>query len=95
MGGVFLSGGPLLLLVPPLAYSMTMRMEAIRSFETSVVFRRNAWRYISEDWNILSYRCEEIKSKKVIGILICLCGLTFRSVEMLEVIQHETKMTVF
>jgi hypothetical protein len=31
------------------AYSSTLKMEAVRSCETSVDFRRTAWRYVSED----------------------------------------------
>jgi hypothetical protein len=44
---------PALTLVPCSAYSSTMKMEAICSFETSVDFQRTTRRYIPEDTILL------------------------------------------
>jgi hypothetical protein len=46
------------------AYSSTLKMEVIRSSETSVDFQRTTGRYIPEDSTLHSHRCEHFKSYK-------------------------------
>jgi hypothetical protein len=55
---------PALTLVSCSAYFSTLKMEAIRSSETSVDSQRTTWRYIPEDGTVLNYRCENLKSYK-------------------------------
>jgi hypothetical protein len=45
-------------------YYSTLKMEAIRSSETSVDFQRTTLRYIPEDGTHHSHRCENLKSYK-------------------------------
>jgi hypothetical protein len=47
------------------AYSSTLKMEAICSFETSVEFQRTTRRYIPEDSTLHNHRCETLKSYTV------------------------------
>jgi hypothetical protein len=49
----------------------TLKMEAIRSSETSV-HKPTARRYITEDGNIHNYRCENLKSYKDLFISCCI-----------------------
>jgi hypothetical protein len=50
------------MLVSRLAYSSTLKMEAICSSETSVDVHRNARRYIPEDRALHNHRCNNLKS---------------------------------
>jgi hypothetical protein len=50
------------MLVSCLVYSSTMELEATRSSETSVDFRRTRRRYIPEDRTIHNHRCENLIS---------------------------------
>jgi hypothetical protein len=62
---VFLTGGSvcchLLTLVPRSRIFFTLKMEAIRSSETSV-HTRSTWRHIPEDGILHSHHCEILKS---------------------------------
>jgi hypothetical protein len=49
------------LLTPCLAFSSTLKMEAISSSETSVDFHRATRRYIPEDIILHDHRCENLK----------------------------------
>jgi hypothetical protein len=49
-------------LVSYLAYSTTLKMEAIYSSETSVDFQQTTRRYIPEDRTIHNQRCENLTS---------------------------------
>jgi hypothetical protein len=49
-------------LVYCLTYSLTLKMEATYSSETSTNFQRTTRRYIPEDKNLLYHRCEKLKS---------------------------------
>jgi hypothetical protein len=53
---------PTLTLVPCSAYSVTLKMEAIYSSETSVYFQRTTWCYIPEDRTLHNHSCENLKS---------------------------------
>jgi hypothetical protein len=48
-----------------LADFSTLKMEAIRSSETSVHFRRSTRRHIPEDGILHSHHCENLKSYKI------------------------------
>jgi hypothetical protein len=50
------------MLVSCLAYSSTLKMEAIRPSETSDDFHRITRRFISEDKTLHSDRCENLQS---------------------------------
>jgi hypothetical protein len=50
------------MLVSWVAYSSTLKMEAICSSETSVDTQRTTRRYISEDSTLHDHRCENLKS---------------------------------
>jgi hypothetical protein len=49
-------------LVSYLAYSSTLKMEAICSSEISVGFQRTTRRYLPEDGTLHNHRCENLKS---------------------------------
>jgi hypothetical protein len=49
-------------LVSCLAYSSTLKIEAIYSYETLVEFQRDTWRYIPEDITLHNHRCENLTS---------------------------------
>jgi hypothetical protein len=53
-----------LALVSCSAYSSTLKMEAIFSFETSVDFQRTTQRYIPGGSTLHNHRCENLKSYK-------------------------------
>jgi hypothetical protein len=53
-------------LVSCLAYSSTLKMEAILSSETSVEFYQTARRYASKDRSLHSHRCENLIANKII-----------------------------
>jgi hypothetical protein len=61
---------PSLTLVTCLAYSSTLKMEAICSSETSVGTQRTTRRYIPDD-STLNHRCENLKSD--IGVYAVCC----------------------
>jgi hypothetical protein len=66
-------GAPLcFLLVSHLPYSLTLKMEAIRSFETSVTFYGTARRFIPEDGAVRRHR-GEILSNAPQRFLLALC----------------------
>jgi hypothetical protein len=52
------------LLAGLLKYSSTLKMEAIRSSETSGATRRTTRRHIPEDDTLHNHRCENLKSYK-------------------------------
>jgi hypothetical protein len=56
------------MLVCSMAYSLTLKMEAICSLATSVGFQWIAWHYITEDRTLLSHLCESLKFYKIISI---------------------------
>jgi hypothetical protein len=62
------------LLAGLLNYSSTLKMEAIRSSETSGTTLRTARRHIPEDDTLQNHRCENLKSYLVLISLI-VCGL--------------------
>jgi hypothetical protein len=53
---------PTFTLVSILAYSYNLKIEAIRSSETSVDFQRTTRRYIPEYSTLHNHRCENLKS---------------------------------
>jgi hypothetical protein len=53
------------LLAGLLNYSLTLKMEAIRSFETSGTTLRTTGRHIPEDVTLQNHRCENLKSYKL------------------------------
>jgi hypothetical protein len=55
---------PAFTLVSCLAYTLTLKMEATCSLETSVDFQRTTWCYIPEDSTLHNHRCENLKSYK-------------------------------
>jgi hypothetical protein len=50
------------MLVSRLTYSLTPKMEATRSDETSVEFQLTTWYYIPGDRTLRNHRCESLKS---------------------------------
>jgi hypothetical protein len=50
------------MLVPCLAYSSTLKMEATCSSEMSVDFYRTTRIYVPEDTTLHNHRCENLKS---------------------------------
>jgi hypothetical protein len=50
------------MLVSCLVYSLTMKMEAIYSSETSVDFQSTIWRYVPEDITLQNHCCENLTS---------------------------------
>jgi hypothetical protein len=50
------------MLVSSWAYSSTMKMEAVRSSETSADTQRTTRSYIPEDSTLHNHRCENLKS---------------------------------
>jgi hypothetical protein len=56
-------------LISCMANSSSLKMEAIRSSETSVNFHRTTWRYIPEGRSLHNYRCENLKFNSY--ILFC------------------------
>jgi hypothetical protein len=54
------------MLVSCLAYSLTLKVETIRSSETSIDFQRTERRYIPDDSTLYNHRCEYLKSYKLI-----------------------------
>jgi hypothetical protein len=61
------------MLVSCLAYSSTLKVEVIRSSETSVDFQRITRRYIPEDKRTLhNYRCDNLKYYTLMVLLTAL-----------------------
>jgi hypothetical protein len=60
------------LLVTCLAYSSTLKMEAVRSFKTSAYFYETTRRHIPEDCTL--HRCEDLKSQILLLSSLLLFG---------------------
>jgi hypothetical protein len=63
-----------LMLVSCIAYSSTLKMEAMCSSETSGYFQRTTHRYIPENRTLHNHSCENLKFYIKFGWLVCLHG---------------------
>jgi hypothetical protein len=65
------------MLVSCFAYSSTLKVEVICSYEIPVDFHRATWRYISEKGNFHSHRYENLKFKT--NYFFCIWGSVLKS----------------
>jgi hypothetical protein len=59
---------PAFTLVSCLAYSSTLKMEAVCFSKTVVDFQRTTWHYIPEDSNLHNHLCENLKFYKSLSV---------------------------
>jgi hypothetical protein len=66
-------------LVSCLAFSLALKMEAIYSSDTSLVFQWTTWRYIPEDVTLHNHRCKNLRVNEILSYvpaLLCFWNIS-------------------